>query len=67
MTDQESEAPTPKKKSPILRDRKNNQTVEEEEGDGESQEEEEEEEDEEGEEGEEDEVERVNDPGKSTQ
>ena len=66
MTDQESEAPMPKKKSPILRDRKDGQTVDEDEGEDEAEEEEEEEEDGE-EEGEEDEEARVNDPNKRTQ
>jgi hypothetical protein len=66
MTDQESEAPVPKKKSPFLRTRKDGQTDEEDEGEEEAEEEEEEEEDGEGEE-EGDEEARVNDPRKRTQ
>ena len=64
MTDQESEAPVPKKKSPFWWTRKDGQTDEEDEGEEEA--EEEEEEDGEGEE-EGDEEARVNDPRKRTQ
>ena len=66
MTDQESEAPGPEKKSPFWWTRKVGQTDEEDEGEEEAEEEEEEEEDGEGEE-EGDEEARVNDPRKRTQ
>ena len=66
MTDQESEAPGPKKKSPFWWTRKVGQTDEEDEGEEETEEEEDEGEvEEEEEEG--DEEARVNDPRKSTQ
>ena len=66
MTDQESEAPGPKKKSPFWWTRKVGQTDEEDEGEeGTEEEEDEEEVEEEEEEG--DEEARVNDPKKNTQ